>query len=129
MVDFGAGSVEDILPFLAHVYQTAKFKHLVKGKEKLFSFISKKYEIHKESFNPSTYLFTVTTDILQIQAILNLVLKFIISISFSGINRDFIDSLLIAKHEAERESKEDENLEEFDDVYLIQTVADIFFGE
>ncbi|XP_078311733.1 steroid 17-alpha-hydroxylase/17,20 lyase-like [Crassostrea virginica] len=97
VVDFGAGSVEDILPFLAHVYQTAKFKHLVKGKEKLFSFISKKYEKHKESFNPS-------------------------------INRDFIDSLLIAKHEAERESKEDENLEEFDDVYLIQTVADIFFA-
>ena len=56
-------------------------------------------------------------------------LKFIISISFSGINRDFIDSLFIAKHEAERESKEAENLEEFDDVYLIQTVADIFFGE
>ena len=57
VVDFGAGSVEDILPFLAHVYQTAKFKHLVKGKEKLFSFISKQYKKHKESFNPSMYLF------------------------------------------------------------------------
>ncbi|XP_078311740.1 steroid 17-alpha-hydroxylase/17,20 lyase-like [Crassostrea virginica] len=97
VVDFGVGSLEDMLPFLFHVYQTAKFKNLVKRKEKLFSFIKQKYEKHKESFNPS-------------------------------INRDFIDSLLIAKHEAERESKEDENLEEFDDVYLIQTVADIFFG-
>ena len=33
------------------------------------------------------------------------------------------------KHDTERENKEDENLEDFDDVYLIQTVADIFFGE
>lgn len=39
-----------------------------------------------------------------------------------------IDSLLIAKHEAASDNSEGEDLEEFDDVYLIQTVADIFFG-
>ena len=65
MVDFGAGSLEDMLPFLVHVYQTVK--NLVKRKEKLFSFIKQKYEKHKESFNPSVYsiiLFTKAADTL-----------------------------------------------------------------
>lgn len=51
-----------------------------------------------------------------------------IEIWIPGINRDLIDSLLIAKHEAASDNSEGEDLEEFDDVYLIQTVADIFFG-
>lgn len=38
------------------------------------------------------------------------------------------DSLLIAKHEAANDNSEGEDTEEFDDVYLIQTVSDIFFG-
>ncbi|XP_062572180.1 steroid 17-alpha-hydroxylase/17,20 lyase-like [Saccostrea cucullata] len=96
VVDFGAGALEDLIPFLVHIYQTAKYKKLVRQKEKLFSFIKQKYKNHKETFDPS-------------------------------INRDFIDSLLIAKHEAETESA-DNDLEQFNDVYLIQTVADIFFA-
>lgn len=97
VVDFGAGSLEDLVPFLVHIYETAKFKNLVRMKEKMFSFITQKYNRHKESFSP-------------------------------GINRDLIDSLLIAKHEAANDNSEGEDMEEFDDVYLIQTVSDIFFA-
>ncbi|XP_048736456.1 steroid 17-alpha-hydroxylase/17,20 lyase-like isoform X2 [Ostrea edulis] len=44
-----------------------------------------------------------------------------------GVNRDFIDSMLIARHEAENEGDE-AVLEKLDDTHLIQTVSDIFFG-
>lgn len=44
-----------------------------------------------------------------------------------GVNRDFIDSMLIARHEAENEGDE-AVLEKLDDAYLIHTVADIFLG-
>lgn len=56
VVDFGAGSLEDLVPFLAHVYETAKFKNLVRMKEKMFSFITQKYNRHKESFSPGMFL-------------------------------------------------------------------------
>ncbi|XP_062620092.1 steroid 17-alpha-hydroxylase/17,20 lyase-like [Saccostrea cucullata] len=42
-------------------------------------------------------------------------------------NRDFIDSLLMARQEAENEGNEDA-LEKLDDGYLVQTIADIFFA-
>ncbi|XP_048745587.1 steroid 17-alpha-hydroxylase/17,20 lyase-like [Ostrea edulis] len=44
-----------------------------------------------------------------------------------GVNRDFIDSMLIARQEAENEGDE-AVLQKLDDTHLIQTVADIFFA-
>ncbi|XP_048746820.1 steroid 17-alpha-hydroxylase/17,20 lyase-like [Ostrea edulis] len=44
-----------------------------------------------------------------------------------GVNRDFIDSMLIARQEAENEGDE-AVLEKLDDIYLIHTVVDIFFA-
>ncbi|XP_056018610.1 steroid 17-alpha-hydroxylase/17,20 lyase-like isoform X2 [Ostrea edulis] len=44
-----------------------------------------------------------------------------------GINRDFIDSLLISRQEAENEGDE-ETLEKLDDTHLVQTISDIFFA-
>ncbi|XP_048745552.1 steroid 17-alpha-hydroxylase/17,20 lyase-like [Ostrea edulis] len=44
-----------------------------------------------------------------------------------GINRDFTDSLLIARQEAENEGDE-AALEKLDDAHLIQTISDIFFA-
>jgi hypothetical protein len=43
------------------------------------------------------------------------------------VNRDFTDSLLIARQEAENEG-DDAALEKLDDTYLIMTTLDIFFG-
>jgi hypothetical protein len=47
--------------------------------------------------------------------------------NFVGVNRDFTDSLLIARQEAENEGDE-AALEKLDDTYLIMTTLDIFFG-
>jgi hypothetical protein len=44
-----------------------------------------------------------------------------------GVNRDLIDSLLIARQEAENEGDE-AALEKLEDTYLIQTISDIFMG-
>ncbi|XP_048740940.2 steroid 17-alpha-hydroxylase/17,20 lyase-like [Ostrea edulis] len=44
-----------------------------------------------------------------------------------GVNRDFIDSLLIARQEAENEGDE-AALEKLDDTHLVQTISDIFFA-
>ncbi|XP_061194476.1 steroid 17-alpha-hydroxylase/17,20 lyase-like isoform X1 [Saccostrea echinata] len=44
-----------------------------------------------------------------------------------GVNRDFIDSLLAAKEEAENEGDESA-LEKLDDTRLIQTISDIFLA-
>jgi hypothetical protein len=43
------------------------------------------------------------------------------------VNRDFIDCLLIAREEAEKEGDE-ATLEKLEDTRLIQTISDIFFG-
>ncbi|XP_048758699.1 steroid 17-alpha-hydroxylase/17,20 lyase-like [Ostrea edulis] len=45
----------------------------------------------------------------------------------TGVRRDFIDSMLIARQEAENEGDE-AVLEKLDDAYLIHTVADIFLA-
>lgn len=44
-----------------------------------------------------------------------------------GVNRDFIDSMLIAKQEAKDEGDE-AALEVMDDTHLVQTISDIFFA-
>ncbi|XP_011454186.2 steroid 17-alpha-hydroxylase/17,20 lyase [Magallana gigas] len=44
-----------------------------------------------------------------------------------GVNRDFIDSMLIAKQEAKDEGDE-AVLEILDDTHLVQTISDIFFA-
>ncbi|XP_061194480.1 steroid 17-alpha-hydroxylase/17,20 lyase-like [Saccostrea echinata] len=44
-----------------------------------------------------------------------------------GVNRDFIDSMLLARQEAENEGDE-ASLEKLDDTHLVQTISDIFFA-
>ncbi|XP_056004408.1 steroid 17-alpha-hydroxylase/17,20 lyase-like isoform X2 [Ostrea edulis] len=44
-----------------------------------------------------------------------------------GVNRDFTDSLLIARQEAENE-RDEAALEKLDDTHLIQTISDIFLA-
>jgi hypothetical protein len=46
---------------------------------------------------------------------------------FEGVNRDFTDSLLIARQEAENEGDE-ATPDKLDDTRLVQTISDIFFG-
>ena len=42
--------------------------------------------------------------------------------------RDYLDSLLLARQEAEAEGKTEE-VEMFTDVHILQTMSDIFFGK
>ena len=46
---------------------------------------------------------------------------------YADLNRDFIDSMLMAKQEAQAEGDK-ASLESLDDTHLVQTLSDIFFG-
>ncbi|XP_056018611.1 steroid 17-alpha-hydroxylase/17,20 lyase-like [Ostrea edulis] len=94
--DFGAGVLEDVVPYLKDVYTTAKWKKLSSNTDQLLDIIRAKFKQHVDTFEP-------------------------------GINRDFIDSLLIARQEAEKEGDE-AALEILDDTRLVLTISDIFFA-
>ncbi|XP_061194478.1 steroid 17-alpha-hydroxylase/17,20 lyase-like [Saccostrea echinata] len=93
---FGAGLLEDIIPYLKDICPTAKWKKVNKMIEEILQKLHTKFKQHVDTFSPDK-------------------------------NRDFIDSLLMARQEAENEGDE-AALERLDDTYLVQTISNIFFA-